>query len=252
MSSQSLPLRGSDEVHVKQRIAEGRQQFLGLELLCGQGALVPRAETELLALAAINALKSASSPLVIDLCCGVGNLACAVATYVPLARIWASDLTEECVRWTRKNVDKLSLGARIETVQGDLFKGLEGKGLEKMIDLIVCNPPYISTGRLATDRAGLLQDEPREAFDGGPYGLTIHQRVIAEAPKFLKPSGWLVMEFGVGQHRQVRKLLERSHAFDEITFVDDADGCPRVATGRLHPTNAIDVPASQGIKLKSE
>ena len=234
MSGQSVSLRGSsDEVHVKKRIAEGCQQFLGLELLCGEGALVPRAETELLALAAIDALKMTSSPVVIDLCCGVGNLACAVAMYVPLARVWATDLTDDCVRWTRQNVDKLGLGARIETVQGDLFKGLEGKGLENNTDLIVCNPPYISTGRLAADRAGLLKDEPREAFDGGPYGLSIHQRVLAEAPKFLKPSGWIVMEFGVGQHRQLRRLFERRRAFDEITLVNDASGCPRVAVGRL-------------------
>ena len=232
--SQSVSLRGgADEVHVKQRIAKGCQPFLGLELLCGEGALVPRPETELLCLAAIEKIKTVSAPLVIDLCCGVGNLACAVATYVPQARVWATDLTEDCVHWTRKNVDNLSLSARIETVQGDLFKGVEGKGLEKSMDLIVCNPPYISTGRLATDRAGLIRDEPREAFDGGPYGLSIHQRVVAEAPKFLKPSGWLMMEFGLGQSMQVTRLLERSRAFDEIALVNDASGCARVAAGRV-------------------
>jgi len=254
MSSHSVSVHGgSDEFHVKQRIAEGRQQFLGLELVCGQGALVPRAETELLALAAINALSLASSPMVIDLCCGVGNLACAVATYVPHARVWATDLTEDCVSWTRKNVEKLGLGARIEAVQGDLFKGLEGKGLEKTIDLIVCNPPYISTGRLSADRASLLQFEPREAFDGGPYGLSIHQRVVAEAPKFLKPSGWLVMEFGLGQHKQLKQLLQRSRAFDDVMLVNDASGYPRVVAGRLRQTaNAIDLVASQRINLTSE
>jgi release factor glutamine methyltransferase len=218
---------------VKPRIAEGCQQFLGLGLLCGEGALVPRAETELLALTAIDALRLAASPMVIDVCCGVGNLACAIATYVPQAHVWATDLTDDCVRWTRRNVDQLSLGARIDTVQADLFKGLEGKGLEKRIDLIICNPPYISTGRLATDRAGLIKDEPREAFDAGPYGLSIHLRVVAEAPKFLKPSGWLMMEFGLGQSVQVRRLLERRRAFDEITLVNDASGCPRVVAGRV-------------------
>lgn len=229
-----FPADGPDEVEVRQRIAEGRQQFLGLELLCGVGALVPRPETELLGLTAIEKIKFTTSPRVIDLCCGVGNLACAVATYVPHARVWATDLTDDCVRWTRKNVDKLSLGARIETLQGDIFKGLEGKALEKTIDLIVCNPPYISTGRLAADRAELLKNEPREAFDGGPYGLSIHQRVVAEAPKFLKTSGWLMMEFGLGQDTQVRRLLERSRAFDEITLINDVSGYPRVAAGRVN------------------
>ena len=62
---------------MKRRIAKGCQPFLGLELLCGEGALVPRPETELLGLAAIEKIKTVSAPLVIDLCCGVGNLACA-------------------------------------------------------------------------------------------------------------------------------------------------------------------------------
>ena len=233
MSQFAFTADGPDEVHVRQRITEGRQQFLGLELLCGQGALVPRPETELLGFPAIEKIKTASSAHVIDLCCGVGNLACAVATYVPHARVWATDLTDDCVRWTQKNVEKLSLGNRIQTVQGDLFQGLEGQALEKTIDLIVCNPPYISSGRLATDRADLLKDEPREAFDGGPYGLSIHQRVVAEAPKFLKAGGWLMMEFGLGQHTQVRRLLERSRAFNDITLVNDASGYPRVIAGRV-------------------
>ena len=234
MSQFVYPAGGPEEVDVRQRITEGRQQFLGLDLLCGEGALVPRAETELLGLTVIDKIKGVPSPLhVIDLCCGVGNLACAVATYVPQARVWATDLTEDCVRWARKNVEKFSLGARVETLQGDLFAGLEGLGLEKTIDLIVCNPPYISTGRLASDRAALLKDEPREAFDGGPYGLSIHQRVVAEAPRFLKSSGWLVMEFGLGQHRQVKRLFERRSAFNEVTLVGDHSGNPRVVTGRL-------------------
>jgi release factor glutamine methyltransferase len=228
-----FPTSEPDEGEVRERIAEGRQQFLGLELLCGEGALVPRPETELLGLTAIEKIKVATSPRVIDLCCGVANLACAVATYVPHARVWATDLTDDCVRWAQKNVEKFSLEARIHTVQGDLFQGLEGQGLEMTIDLIVCNPPYISTGRLATDRAALLKDEPREAFDGGPYGLSIHQRVVAEAPRFLKPGGWLVMEFGLGQDMQVKRLVERSRAFDEITLVNDSFGYPRVVTGRV-------------------
>jgi release factor glutamine methyltransferase len=229
----AFPAGDPDEVEIRQRIEEGRQRFLGLEMLCGEGALVPRPETELLGLVAIEKIKTADAPLVLDLCCGVGNLACAVASYVPHARVWATDLTDDCVRWARKNVEHLSLSDRIEVVQGDLFKGLEEQGLEQTIDLIVCNPPYISTGRLAADRAGLLKNEPREAFDGGPYGLSIHQRVVADAPKFLKSSGWLVMEFGLGQHTQVRRLLERRRAFEEVTLFDDASGASRVVAARV-------------------
>ena len=114
-----------------------------------------------------------------------------------------------------RNVEHLGLGDRVEVCQGDLFAGLADQGLEGTIDIVVCNPPYISSGRLAGDRAELLEHEPREAFDGGPYGLSIHQRVMADAPRFLKPGGWLLMEFGLGQHRQVKILLDRTQAVRE-------------------------------------
>jgi len=221
-------------VDVRQILAAGRQTFLGVELLCGPGALVPRAETEILGRTALEKLRSCPAGVrVIDMCCGAGNLACAIATHLPGAKVWASDLTDGSVQWARRNVEQLGIGDRVMVAQGDLFAGLEGKGLEGTVDAVVCNPPYISTGRLAGDRTALLETEPREAFDGGPYGLSIHQRVIGDAPRFLRPAGWLLMEFGLGQHRQVKILLERSRRFVELGFISDAAGAPRVAVARL-------------------
>ncbi len=73
--------------------------------------------------------------------------------------------------------------------------------------MIVCNPPYISTGRLSKDRAVLLEREPVQAFDGGPYGLSIHQRVLSDAPRVLRLDGKLLFEFGLGQDRQLALLF---------------------------------------------
>jgi release factor glutamine methyltransferase len=222
------------EIDVVGSLAEGRQTFLGVELLCGPGALVPRPETELLGRTAIAKVKAAgAAPRVIDVCCGAGNLGCAIASHVPEARVWMTDLTDGCVGWTRRNVEQLGLGDRVTVRQGDLFGGLAGEGLEGTIDVIVCNPPYISTGRLAADRASLLDHEPREAFDGGPYGLTIHQRVLKEAQPFLKPGGWLLFEIGEGQDRQITLLFQRARVYDEIGLAVNAAGTPRVAVGRV-------------------
>jgi release factor glutamine methyltransferase len=223
-----------DGIDVRGRLAAGRQTFLGIELLCGEGALVPRPETELLGRMALAKLPAGGAGVrVIDMCCGAGNLACAIAVHSPGARIWASDLTDGCVNWTRRNVEQLRIGERVEVCQGDLFASLSDKGLAGAVDIVVCNPPYISSGRLAGDRAELLESEPREAFDGGPYGLRIHQRVMADAPRFLKPGGWLLMEFGLGQHRQVKLLLDRSERFETVELANDAAGNPRVAAARL-------------------
>jgi release factor glutamine methyltransferase len=194
--------------------------------------LVPREETELLASWAIEWLRSLAGPTdrlqVIDLCCGAGNLACALAAALPGLRVRGADLTEPAVGLARRNVAQLGLADRVSILQGDLFEPLAGMGLEGATDVVVCNPPYISTGRLAKDRAGLLEHEPREAFDGGPFGFSVHQRVAREASAFLRPRAPLFMEIGAGQDRQVSLLLQRAGSWADIQWRTDAAGVPRV------------------------
>jgi release factor glutamine methyltransferase len=199
-------------------------RFMDVELLVERGVLVPRGETELLGNTALELLSDGAR--IIDMCCGSGNLACALASRLPRALVWASDLTDSCVSLARKNAEFTGVANRVTVVQGDLFAGL--KGLEGTIDLIVCNPPYISQAKLAGERAALLEDEPREAFDGGPYGLSIHQRVVKEALPFLKPGGHLLFEIGLGQDRQVRLLFERTRAYEGLRTVANAAGEVRV------------------------
>jgi release factor glutamine methyltransferase len=222
---------------VSDALAKGRTTFMGLELAVVPGVLVPRAETELLARTALSLLggMNTDAPRVIDMCTGAGNLACAIASHVTRASVWCSDLTDNCVEVARANVLQLGLADRIVVAQGDLFAGLEGVGLEDSIDLIVCNPPYVSQKRLLDgDRTSLLVEEPREAFDGGPYGLSIHQRVMKEALPFLRAGSALAFEFGLGQDRQVRMLFERTGAFENLHCVANESGEARVIHGRKH------------------
>ncbi|RVK38228.1 N5-glutamine methyltransferase family protein [Sinorhizobium meliloti] len=208
-------------------------RFMGVDLELAPDVLVPREETELLGRNAAAILTERAGPAtVIDMCCGSGNLALGIAEEVPLARVWGADLTDSTVALARRNVDRLSLGDRVIIRQGDLFAALAGEDLEGAIDMIVCNPPYISTSRLEGDSAHLLASEPREAFDGGPYGISIHQRLIREAVAFLKPGGWLLFEFGEGQDRQATALLARTKAYEAVTFAEDSAGKPRVALAR--------------------
>lgn len=210
-------------------------RFMGIEIIAPHGVLKPRIETELLARRAIQCLNDMESdhrPLVVDICCGSGNLGVAIAAHVPACRIWAADLTEAAVIAAKQNVALHDLAARIEVRQGDLFAALAADTLEDSVDLIVCNPPYISTSRLDGPSAGLLTDEPREAFDGGPFGLSIHQRLVREALAYLKPGGTLMCEFGEGQSRQVVTLFERSKAYHPPKLVCDGNGMPRMAVAR--------------------
>lgn len=219
----------------------GYQAFMGLQLIADAGALAPRAETELLGNTALDWLHASGTlqPRVVDMCCGSGNLACAIAHHFPTARVWASDLTDGCIDVTRRNVAQLGVADRVVVAQGDLFAGLAGLGLEESVDAIVCNPPYISQGKLASDRAELLAHEPREAFDGGPYGISIQQRVVKEALPFLRTGGTLAFEIGLGQARQVSMLFERMKVYDQIRLVENAAGEVRVVAGRKRDSGSV-------------
>jgi release factor glutamine methyltransferase len=212
----------------------GHKEFMGIDLIAAEGALVPRVETELLGYEALDVLRSSglATPMVIDMCCGSGNLACAIAHYHPSARVWASDLTDSCVEISRRNIKHAGVADRVVVVQGDLFAGLAGFGLEGSIDVIVCGPPFISQAKLATDSAWLLEYEPREAFDGGPYGLSVQQRIVKEALPFLRSGGMLLFETGLGQERPARMIFERAKAYEDIRLVENLLGEVRVISAR--------------------
>ena len=205
---------------------------MGIDLLVAPGALVPREETELLGQTAVDTLSGGAEKTVIDMCCGAGNLACAIAHHVPTARVWASDLADGCVSLARRNVEMLGLNDRVKVRQGDLFGSLADDALEGKVDTVVCNPPYISEKRLSTDRAELLEHEPREAFAAGPYGLSIHMRVARDALAFLKTGGALVFEVGHGQAPQVKAILDRTRGYDDVRIVNDSAGAARVVIAR--------------------
>jgi release factor glutamine methyltransferase len=192
----------------------------------------------LLGTTAVDALRlmDTNAPRVVDMCCGAGNLACAMARQVPGAQVWAADLTDGCVQLARRNTAHLGLEGRVSVLQGDLFDALAGLGLEATIDAVVCNPPYISEKRLAGDRAHLLELEPREAFAAGPYGLGIHMRVIKDAQRFLRPGGVLLFEVGLGQDRQVTGLVERGKAYADVRTIMNEDGEGRVVMACYKPS----------------
>ncbi|MER9067987.1 class I SAM-dependent methyltransferase [Mesorhizobium sp. M0902] len=223
----------SEEINVADAYGRGRSTFMGLQLLVSPGALVPRPETELLGKATLDVLSQLNLPVprVVDMCCGAGNLACAIAHHAPTARVWASDLTDGCVEVARRNVTHLEIEDRVTVLQGDLFSAFSGLELDGTIDVIVCNPPYISEKRLEGDRSHLVELEPREAFAAGPYGLSIHMRVLKEAPRYLRRGGILLFEVGLGQDRQVMSLLERSKAYESIRAVTNQADEGRVVVG---------------------
>jgi release factor glutamine methyltransferase len=215
----------------------GRQRFMGLELFAGPQALIPRHETELLAQAVIATLRHRvlsvrGQATVVDTCTGCGNLAVAIASADPRVRVLASDLSAAAVELARRNVEHHRLGGQIELRVGDLLQPFDEPSLHRAADIIVCNPPYISSKKLETMPGEIIGFEPRLAFDGGPLGVRILQRLIREAPALLRDGGWLMFEVGLGQGEAVMQRVARSGDYVEVSGVNDAAGQVRAVMAR--------------------
>ena len=225
-------LEGSPLAHLT-----GRQRFMGVELLAGPEALIPRRETELLGMAAAALLTEVAAAqgqaTALDICTGCGNLAIGLACAVPMTRILAADLSEGAVELARRNIAHVGLGDRVEVRQGDLLGPFDMPEFLGSIDVLVCNPPYISSGKLASMPAEITDFEPQLAFDGGPFGIRILNRLIQDAPRFLRPGGWLAFEVGLGQGPSVLRRLTAGGRFSDVRPLTDQQGDVRAILGRF-------------------
>jgi release factor glutamine methyltransferase len=214
----------------------GRQRFMGLEFLAGTGALIPRAETEILGNAALGEARTLAdargSIALLDVCTGAGNLAVALAVHEPRATVFASDLSPEAVALARANAEHLGVSARVRIAEGDLFAPFHSAAYLGTFDLVTCNPPYISSAKVGAMDPEISGHEPPLAFDGGAFGVAILTRLIREAPAFLKPVSALCFEVGRGQANAVARMLERGGAYRAIERRTDGDGETRAFIAR--------------------
>ena len=215
----------------------GVQAFLDFEVAAGPQALVPRPETEELAVAAMESLKSRRlEPLHIwDLGTGTGCLAIALALFFPKARVLATDISAAALNLARRNARANGVGRRIRLRRGDFFKIRPGGRARPRAwaDLIVSNPPYIPTRRIASLMPEVRR-EPRLALDGGKDGLSALRAVIDRAGEALKPGGIVALEFGVSQGRRVAAMLAK-RGFARAQILNDAQGLERIALAKAVP-----------------
>jgi release factor glutamine methyltransferase len=222
-----LRLQGIPLAHITRR-----QQFMGLDLLAGPEALIPRKETELLAESAKNLLLKTEwkegQPQIIDLCTGAGNIAIILALTYPNARVFAADISPDAVELAERNIELYKLSDRVKARTGDLFEPFCYQELLGKIDLITCNPPYISSNKVGGMEEEISQHEPSLAFNGGPFGITIINRLIQDAPQFLRIGGWLAFEIGLGQGETIVKRMKKKETYSQVIPVRDRENHIRV------------------------
>jgi release factor glutamine methyltransferase len=175
----------------------GWAEFCGLRIAVDPGVFVPRRRTEFLVAQAIDLAGRAA--LVVDLCCGTGAVGAAVIAVLRDAELHAVDIDPAAVRCARRNI-----GAPGQVYEGDLFAALPAD-VHGRVDLLIANTPYVPTDDIALLPAEARLYEARVALDGGADGLDVQRRVIAGAPLWLAPGGFLLVETS---ERQARRTVE--------------------------------------------
>ncbi|MER7778364.1 peptide chain release factor N(5)-glutamine methyltransferase [Streptomyces sp. NPDC048232] len=206
----------------------GRAYFRYLELQVGPGVFVPRPETESVVGWAIDAVRAMDvvEPCIVDLCTGSGAIALALAQEVPRSRVYAVELSEDALRWTRKNME----GSRVELRQGDALAAFPD--LDGQVDLVVSNPPYIPLTEWEYVAPEARDHDPQMALFSGEDGLDLIRGLERTAHRLLRPGGVVVVEHADTQGGQVPWIFTEERGWADAADHPDLNNRPRFATAR--------------------
>lgn len=219
-----LELIGKRSRHIPLQHLTGVQDFMGLTFRVNENVLIPRQDTEILVEEALRG--GCDYVRLLDMCTGSGCILLSLLHYSNNSSGIGIDISEKALQTAKENADWLG----VQDAQfrcGNLFAALsEGE----KFDIILSNPPYISSGVIAGLMEEVREHEPLQALDGGADGLLFYRRITEEAGHYLNRGGKLYYEIGFDQAQSVTGLLEQ-HGYKEIRVVKDYAGLDRVVYG---------------------
>jgi release factor glutamine methyltransferase len=202
----------------------GYVAFAGLQIRVDPGVYVPRAQSEPLALRAVERLPAGGTA--IDICTGAGAIAATLSARRPGAHVVASDIDERAVACAASN--------GVEAYGGDLFTPLPPQ-LAGQVDVVVGVVPYVPTPALSWLQRDTFTFESARSYDGGPDGAGILRRVLVDSPRWLRPGGALLLELGGEEADALGADLARLGYVDVTVLVDedgDQRGIEAISSGR--------------------
>jgi release factor glutamine methyltransferase len=207
----------------------GRKHFWTFTLEVNKDVLIPRPDTEIIVEEILDIAKKTEADriTILDIGTGSGAIAIALAYEVPHASVMATDISLPALEVARRNAEILGLQNKIDFRQGNLFEPVEG-----IFDIIASNPPYIGEEEYEELPEGVRDFEPREALFAGENGLEFYEKIIYQAAGHLKKNGWLLLEIGARQEKDVYRIMESSGFYDNIEMRRDYGGLPRVVKAR--------------------
>ena len=213
----------------------GEWDFRRLTLKCDRRALIPRPETEELVTRVLAELESrrggsASPPFVVDVGTGTGAIILSLAQeFRGEAALLGTDVSEDAIALARENAERCGLSGKVKFAAAD---GLDDFDEPQCVDVIVSNPPYVTTAECDALDPRVRDWEPRLALDGGAEGLDFYDRYLGDAVNLLKPGGAVYFEIGEGQGERVGGLMA-DYGFERIKVEKDFSGHDRYASALL-------------------
>ena len=185
----------------------GEWEFYGLQLYLNKHVLIPRDDTCAVAELAIKkGLFLDKDPRILDLCTGSGCIGLAIASRVKDARVTLADISKDALAVAKKNVSRNHLTGKVSCIQADALR--KPSAFLGKFDMIVSNPPYITTQEMLELPSSVKDYEPHLALHGGEDGLVFYRSIAENYKAALKPGGYLCFEFGMGQADAVCEILE--------------------------------------------
>jgi release factor glutamine methyltransferase len=209
----------------------GEAHFMGLGMFVDGRVLIPRPETEILVEEMLfYARRRGSSPMtILDVGAGSGNIAVALAHYLPHVRVVGLDVSAGALEVAAENVARHGLGERVTLVRCDIT----GKGLpfrEHSFHAVVSNPPYIPAAEIGALDPEVRNFEPDMATTDGADGLTFFRTLAATSRRLLEPGGVIMVETAFNQARLVEQIF-REQAIGELRIISDLSGIERIVRG---------------------
>ncbi len=207
----------------------GEVEFFGVKLKVNNSVLIPRPETELLVEYILNNTKKAKEVRVLDIGCGSGNISIALAKNLPNAKVTGIDISAKAIELAKENAIINGVRNNIDFVEADIMNELPSNVIINY-DLIVSNPPYVSTKEFENLQPEIKEYEPEIAVTDFEDGLKFYRRISEKAKELLKENGKVYFELAEGQSKDVSKILER-HGFENILIKKDYNGIDRIISG---------------------
>lgn len=208
----------------------GEWDFYGMTLEVDKNVLIPRDDTCAVTGAAINqALFLDPEPRILDLCTGSGCIGLAVASRVTDARVTLADISREALMVAKQNMKNHKLTARVSCVCVDAME--EPPAFIGQFDMIISNPPYITTAEMATLDRSVKDFEPHLALHGGEDGLDFYRAIAKNFQNALKSGGYLCFEYGMGQAEAVCEIL-RNNQYQVLDIIKDYNQVERAVVAR--------------------